>query len=149
MPSAPHCIALSFDPKFFYQVRESIRTIKRHCRYPIDICVLALNLAPLQLEWLKAQRVILRSDYDKLPGSADLPLYAYSQWCRPYLRELFPGFEVYMWVDADIRFVHEDAFDSPHEPLSVLHLICSESQVEINGQRMRWYDLYRRLNFTE
>jgi hypothetical protein len=288
MPSAPHCIALSFDSKFFYQGRECIRTIKRHCRQPVEICVLALRLAPGELEWLNAQGVVLRQDYDQLLGSADLPLYAYSQLCRPYLRELFPGFEIYMWVDADIRFVHHDAFDLyfhaarspgnpvaicqesdgayinvwspdeawgyhhmknerlqavyggevyrrmqyfynfntgiwavhrdstfwgifkdelrhgqefgfshlreqdamnvallkwgeqpailpstmnwlcglsvpehnldtgrfvrpvlPHEPISVMHLICSQSDVEINGKPMKWYELYRRLGFTE
>jgi lipopolysaccharide biosynthesis glycosyltransferase len=108
----PCCIALSFDRNMFHQAKECIQTIRAKCRHGADICVLALDLLPSQLEWLHEQSVIIHTDYRQLPTYKDFPLYAYAQICRPFLKEIFPGYLVYMWVDADIRFVREDAFDA-------------------------------------
>jgi hypothetical protein len=49
--------------------------------------------------------------------------------------------------DSDrVRFVRPQY---PFEPISVLHLIASGSQVEVNGEIVSWYALYQRLGFTE
>ncbi|MEJ2041105.1 MAG: hypothetical protein P8X55_19580 [Desulfosarcinaceae bacterium] len=106
------CIALSFDRRMFYQAQACIDSIRRHCRYAADICVLALDLPTEQLDWLEDRGVKLNLDYTVLPRFRQFPLYAYSQICRPFLQDLFPGYHVYMWVDADIRFVRDDAFDA-------------------------------------
>lgn len=105
------CIVMSFDSNFFSHGMQCIRTILQYCRYPADICTLALNLKPEELHWLKAQGVNVREGLDSLPRMAGIPLYGYSQICRPFLRELFPGYNIYMWADADIRFAGEEAFD--------------------------------------
>jgi lipopolysaccharide biosynthesis glycosyltransferase len=106
-----NCIALSFDSNFFYQAKQCIRTIRRYCRQRADICALALKLNPDDRDWLESQGVIVRDDLGCLPHLNGMPIYGYAQVCRPFLRELFPGYDVYMWVDADIRFVGEEAFD--------------------------------------
>ncbi len=106
------CIALSFDRNMFHQARACIETIRRHCRYAADICVLALELPSEQLAWLVEQGVKIDQAYDLLPRFKSFPLYAYSQICRPFLKDLFPGYQIYMWVDADIRIVREDSFDA-------------------------------------
>ena len=51
------------------------------------------------------------TDVRSLPSFADAPAYAYAMTCRPYLRDVFGGYQLYLYVDADIRFEHEDAFD--------------------------------------
>jgi hypothetical protein len=108
------CIALSFDAKFFYQAKECIRTIKKYFSYQmdVDICVLGIHLEKDQQSWLLEQDVVLTDSYGGLPKYKGVfPAHAYSQLCRPYLQELFPGYDVYMWVDADIRFTRSDAFE--------------------------------------
>jgi hypothetical protein len=37
----------------------------------------------------------------------------------------------------------------PHWPISVLHLIMSQSPVRVDGVQMPFYELYLRMNFTE
>ena len=109
---AKTCIAMSFDAKFFYQAKACIQTIKAYCKQESDICVLGIHLEEHQRTWLLEQQVVLVQDYTLLPRyQGDFPAHAYSQICRPFLGDLFPGYEVYLWVDADIRFVQSDAFD--------------------------------------
>ena len=107
-----YCIALSFDCNMFHQAQACITTIRQYCRYAVDICVLALSLPAHQLAWLEKEGIRIKQDYSFLPHFSEFPLYAYSQICRPFLKDLFPGYQVYMWVDADIRIVREDAFDA-------------------------------------
>lgn len=106
------CIALAFDCNMFHQARACINTIRNTCRYDADICVLALDLPSEQSAWLADQGVIVKTDYSELPRFKTFPLCAYAQICRPFLKNLFPGYLVYMWVDADIRFIRQDAFDA-------------------------------------
>jgi len=45
--------------------------------------------------------------------------------------DLFPGYEVYMWVDADIRFVRHDAFDAYlGQALKNPDTICITQEIE-------------------
>ena len=106
-----NCIAMSFDTNMFHQAKHCIKTILKHCRHNVDICVLALGLNDEAFNWLRHKGVCILDDFSSLPRYENFPLYGYSQICRPYLRELFPGYQSYMWVDADIRFCHSDAFD--------------------------------------
>lgn len=107
------CIALSFDKNMFHQAKACISTIRKHCRYDADICVLALDLPDRQVDWFANNGVNVTKDYGRLPSPpTSFPLYSYAQICRPFLKDLFPGYEVYMWVDADIRFLRSDAFDA-------------------------------------
>lgn len=105
------CIAMSFNSNMFHQAQECIKTILQHCKYNYDICVLGLQLKDEEKTWLKENRVVLRDDYENLPTFINAPSHIYALTCRPYLRELFPGYHLYMWIDADIRITESNAFD--------------------------------------
>ena len=107
----PNCIAMAFDSNMFFHAKRCIKTIQQYCKHPVDICVLALELKVDEIDWLQCHGARIKEDYSSLPRYENFPLYGYAQICRPYLRDLFPGYRTYMWVDADIRFNHPDAFD--------------------------------------
>lgn len=125
------CFVLAFDATFFQQAQVCIKNIQQHCTYKHDICALVINLERWQIQWLKQCGVRLTSDYSRLPKyHQDFPLHAYTQLCRPYLREMFSGYDIYMWIDADIRIIHQKAFDAYlggtlAEPSSIV--ICQEA----------------------
>jgi len=111
MQSERVCIVLSFDSNMFQQARECIASVRLYCKYDFDICVVPLELEEKEMNWLKEQKVIFFDNLKSLPMFKDAPLYAYAQTCRPYLREIFPGYDVYMWIDSDIRIIDSYAFD--------------------------------------
>jgi hypothetical protein len=95
----------------FNQAQECIKSIQRYCKYDFDICVLALELIDEERDWLEQHGVILSDNYKGLPTFKGAPSYVYAQTCRPYLRELFSGYSIYMWLDADIRITDSSAFE--------------------------------------
>jgi hypothetical protein len=109
LPTA--ALVLAFDSQMFQQGVLAIETIKTHCRLPHDVCVVALDLKPDELAVLSQQGIRLFTDHRTLKTFANAPAYAHAMTCRPYLREIFPGYELYMWIDADIRFRDPEAFE--------------------------------------
>jgi hypothetical protein len=95
------------------QARQCIATIRRHCRHDIDLCALGVKLSDTELAELRDLGVKVQTDVSSLPFYADssAPPYAYAQTCRPFLPQVFEGYDIYLWVDVDIRFDHPDAFD--------------------------------------
>ena len=110
---SPHrvCVAMSFDSKMFAQAQQCMATLREHAPEPLEVCAVAMNLSPDEVAWLKENHVTVFTDLARIPTYKDAPSYAYAHTCRPMLPELFPGYEIYLWVDADIRFAHRDAFD--------------------------------------
>lgn len=105
------CIALAFDSVMFHQGRECIRLLRSHD--PANqwaIHVLDLGLTVEQITYLREQGVTL-CDARAVPNFPDAPAYARAMTCRPYLRQLCPGYDIYMWIDADIRVLHRAAMD--------------------------------------
>jgi hypothetical protein len=37
----------------------------------------------------------------------------------------------------------------PQVPISVVHRVCSESELNYNGRLMKWYDFYKLIGLTE
>ncbi len=104
------CIALSFDSAMFTQGRECIKTILKHWDGNGEICVLSLGLKDTETEWLRQIGVRVETNTAGIPVFSGAPLYAVAMTCRPWLRDLFPGFELYMWIDADVRIASPGAF---------------------------------------
>ncbi len=105
-------IVLSFDSNMFKQGMDSILSIKKYCagkNYKIN--VLALDLNNEEISWLLENGVTINTNYKILPGHPNQKKYNYSQTCRAFLPELFPGFDVYMWVDADIRLLNSQGLE--------------------------------------
>ncbi len=112
------------------------------------------------LAWLQGQGVELhafsRADHPLLPRQDLLPPYADAQLCRPFLPQIVPGYDVYVWIDCDIWVQGHDAVPSVAE--AVTHCpdkiaICPEYHYGYLGHRnlrfaviaqQRWYlALYR------
>ena len=65
-----------------------------------------LGISPESRGWLQQAGVSLtvfsREEYLTLPAPADLPAYTDAQLCRPFLPRIIPGYDSYIWIDADI-----------------------------------------------
>lgn len=108
---SPVAVVMAADRSMFEQLQRSIESIRANCRYSYDLCVLALDLTVGQQRWLDEQGARVFTDLDAVPCFPDAPRSAVAMTCRPYLRELLPGYDVYFWIDADIRLTDEAAAD--------------------------------------
>ena len=72
-------------------------------RRDASIGILDLGLEPAHREWLTARVAhLVRPDWDvDFPGRAKTPETLKAQVARPFLRRHFPGYEMYLWIDAD------------------------------------------------
>ena len=94
-------IVRAADSKFFDLLQGLVRSIRdkpegRGC----PLCILDIGLEPWQREWLLCQGAMLRIPNPPLYVSG-MPNYARLFLARPLLPQLFPGHEVYIWIDAD------------------------------------------------
>lgn len=92
------------DTNFFELVQGTIRSIRdRPEGEDIAIAFLDLGCTASELEWLQANVNIIRQpgwDFD-FPSRERSPEYLKGMLARPHLRQYFPGFDVYLWIDAD------------------------------------------------
>ncbi len=103
------CCVLASDANFLYQLRPAIATI-RSARttligVDLDVAVVGIDLAEEQAEALRADGLIVYENVDEFPLFKGAPRHAYALTCRPFIPEFLPGYDGYMWVDSDIRFV--------------------------------------------
>jgi predicted O-methyltransferase YrrM len=97
-------IVTGADSKFFELVQGTILSIREKPQgSSVDIAFLDVGCTPEQLKWI-SQHV----DYIVEPGwTYDIPDidrqpgYLKAQLCRPFIADYFPGYEVYIWLDAD------------------------------------------------
>lgn len=95
----------SADTKFFSLLREMLDSLDRlpQAEMPAyDLAIFDLGLSPEDREWL-AQRnatIVVPRPHDGL-GSVDRPLEL-AFLVRPYLREYFPDYDIYVWIDSDV-----------------------------------------------
>ncbi len=97
-------IVTGANSKFFELVQGTILSIREKPQgYSVDIGFFDLGLTPEQLQWI-SQYVdyIVEPGWDfDIPNVEKYPNYLKAFTCRPFLREYFPGYEVYIWLDAD------------------------------------------------
>lgn len=103
------CCVLACDAGFFHQARACIDTLT-HCIAKIagpavDIAFVAIGLTTKQRDWLEARQVFVFEGLRELPRFAGAPDHSYALTCRPYLPRIFPGYDGYVWIDCDIRFL--------------------------------------------
>jgi hypothetical protein len=102
---------LASDAKFFHQANAAIGTIRRFsAAFRPSIKFVAIDLQRDQLRFLERQGVDILTELDSFPCFCGAPRWAVALTCRPYLPEVFPGYECYIWVDSDIRFLDEEGF---------------------------------------
>src|ERR1700758_4659091 len=95
-------IASGADRNYFPLLRDTVLSILAH-RRDQAIGILDLGLDKEHREWLW-RRVdhIVRPDWDlDFPRRQQVPDIFKAQVARPFLPRHFPGYEIYLWIDAD------------------------------------------------
>jgi hypothetical protein len=90
------------DSGYFPLLRDLVLSIKV-LRADAPIGILDVGLLPDQRKWL-AQHVahLVTPGWDIVfPGQAQTPEARKAQFARPFLPRHFPGYETYLWIDAD------------------------------------------------
>jgi hypothetical protein len=92
------------DTNLFYLAKGLVLSLRRVLPlYDADIFFFDLGCTQQELAWLEARTTRIITPKDDL-GVADLPGYGppnYGLTVRPFLPQYAPGYDVYMWVDAD------------------------------------------------
>jgi hypothetical protein len=102
MASARLLIASGADRGYFPLLRDTVLSIGAQ-RRDAAIGILDFGLVTEQREWL-AGRVthLVRPGWDlDFPDRERTPETRKAQLSRPFLRRHFPGYETYLWIDAD------------------------------------------------
>ena len=98
-------VIASSDAGFFDLTRDLMLSLQdcRAANTPFDIGFLDAGCSPEQVAWFRRQNIqvvpVTAGPAHRVP---EKPLHTMAQTCRPYLREYFPGYDVYIWFDADI-----------------------------------------------
>lgn len=79
--------------------------------HALPMVLFDLGLAPAQAAWLRAQDVGVLPPADPLgiAGREGFKDYMLGQACRPFLPDLLPGHDAYIWLDADTWIQQPDA----------------------------------------
>jgi hypothetical protein len=102
MPQAEPLIVSAADRGYFPLLRDTVLSIRAQ-RPDAAIGILDLGLDPDQRGWLgEAGARIVRPDWDiDFPRRERTPDTYKAQVARPFLPRHFPGWEMYLWIDAD------------------------------------------------
>jgi hypothetical protein len=90
------------DRAYFPLLRDTVLSVLRQ-RPDAAVGILDVGLEPEQREWL-AERVthLVHPDWDiDFPGRTQMAEGRKAQFARPFLPDHFPGYETYLWIDAD------------------------------------------------
>ena len=97
-------IITAADANYFELVRGTILSVREKPEGAnVAIGFFDLGCTPEQLQWLETQvNFIQKPDWDfEFPGINEAPHYLKGLLARPFLREYFPNFDIYLWIDAD------------------------------------------------
>jgi hypothetical protein len=102
VPPTGLLIASGSDSSYFPLLRDTVLSVLAH-RRNVATGILDFGLGPDQRAWL-ADRVthLVRPGWDlDFPDRERTPETRKAQLSRPFLRRHFPGYETYLWIDAD------------------------------------------------
>jgi hypothetical protein len=97
-------IITASDQHYFELVQSCLSSIRdKPLGKSLKIAFLDLGCTQEQLAWLAEHVDFIRiPDWEfDVPNRETKPLYLRGLLARPFLRRYFPGFEIYIWVDAD------------------------------------------------
>lgn len=92
------------DSNYFPMLLEWLHSVRRFEQSKeIDICILDAGLTADQIERLKPHVAsIVNPDWPvELPAHKIKGEYLKGCVCRPFLPQIFPGYDTYVWMDAD------------------------------------------------
>jgi hypothetical protein len=93
------------DTAYFNLLQEWVKSLTAFPEIAdLERCVLDIGLDAGQCEWLTAHGTrTLKPSWDiELTPGAQIPKYYQAMTARPFLPKYFPGYEIIMWLDADI-----------------------------------------------
>ena len=95
-------ITSAADSAYFPLLQDLVLSVRAQ-RPGVPLGVLDIGLLPEQRAWLESQAVrLVRPDWDiDFPGRDRAPEAFKAQVARPFLPRHFPGYEMYLWIDAD------------------------------------------------
>jgi hypothetical protein len=100
----PHSLLIvsAADRAYFPLLADMVESVLAHGRKAV-LGILDVGLLPEQRAWLEARAAhIVRPGWDiDFPGRERTPQARQAQFARPFLPRHFPGYETYLWVDAD------------------------------------------------
>ena len=107
-------IVTAADRNYFQFAQDLIRSVLVHAGSTVALGFLDLGLAADQRTWLVSRGVYVRPPHSPLrprsPDEAALGKMGYL--ARPFLRENFPGYGTYVWLDADTWLQDCSALDA-------------------------------------
>lgn len=118
MSQTPQKVALvsGADANYFPLLLEWLHSIRRFpASAAVDICILDTGLTPEQVKRLHGLGIkeIARPDWPAKvpPRKVRGKDYLKSCVCRPFIPKIFPGYDVYMWMDSDTWVQNWEAVD--------------------------------------
>jgi hypothetical protein len=102
MAAARLLIASGADRNYFPLLRDTVLSILAH-RQDQAIGILDLGLDREHRKWLSLRvHHLVRPDWDlDFPRREEMPETFKAQVARPFLPRHFPGYDIYLWIDAD------------------------------------------------
>ena len=97
-------IVTAADSLYFRRLQGLVLSIREKPELEgVSLGVLDVGLAPGEVEWLERRgSSILRPEWDfDFPGRSSQPEALKAMFARPFLPRHFPGFDLYVWFDAD------------------------------------------------
>lgn len=90
------------DQNYFALLRDTVQSVLAQCR-DAALGILDLGLSDEQRRWLQPRvRHLVRPGWDfDFPQRERMPESFKALLCRPFLPRHFPGYDTYMWIDAD------------------------------------------------
>ncbi|WP_287129188.1 hypothetical protein [Candidatus Cyanaurora vandensis] len=92
------------DASYFSLVQGTVRSLRSKPEgAKATLGFLDLGCTPTQLAWLQEQVDIIRRPTWQLTFALreQVPAYLKGIWGKPFLPRFFPGYETYLWIDAD------------------------------------------------
>jgi hypothetical protein len=90
------------DSAYFPLLRDTVASVRAR-RRDAALGILDVGLLPEQRQWLEPRVAhLVRPGWDiDFPGRAQTAEARQAQFARPFLPRHFPGYETYLWIDAD------------------------------------------------
>lgn len=141
-------IITAADAKYFELVQGTILSIRQKPQgRDIVVGFLDLGCTPEQLQWLKGQVDTIKQPEWELnfPSKSKAPEYLKGLLARPFLRQYFPDFDIYSWIDADAWVQDWKAVDlfiqgAEHWGLAIVPEIDRSSQIQYGGLSQYWWE---------
>lgn len=105
----------SADARYYPMLREWIASVRRFPQSAgMDLCILDVGLTPEQVQALRPLvQAIMPTRWPAALSARRIRGREYYKACvnRPFLRDYFPGYETYLWMDADTWVQSWEAVD--------------------------------------